>query len=147
MYYSRCSNDQHRAGQLHLGGSFWTHSPSETCCLSVPFLVFGVFFHVMRSWHHLSMITMTANYITNIAILLQIRFTEFCYIFESLNVRRLINSVQRSQYHGYWWQGSLCRLDISAHDIDYVEWKSSCLTWGRIPATRVDVNAEEWHEM
>ena len=34
-------------------------------------------------------------------------------------------------YHGCWCPGSLRRQDISSHDIDYVEYVTSCLTWGR----------------
>ena len=33
--------------------------------------------------------------------------------------------------------GFLCRQDISTHDIDYAEYVSSCLTWGRISTTCV----------
>ena len=31
-----------------------------------------------------------------------------------------MNPVQQSQYHGYWYSGSLCRQDISTHDIDNI---------------------------
>ena len=46
-----------------------------------------------------------------------------------------INSVQHCKYHGCWCPGSLRRQDISTHDIDYVEYVSSCLTWGRVSTT------------
>ena len=36
-----------------------------------------------------------------------------------------------------WWPGSLCRQDISSHDIDYVEYVAAGLTWGRILSTCV----------
>ena len=29
--------------------------------------------------------------------------------------------VQRSEYHHFWWPGSLRRQDIFTHDVDYVE--------------------------
>ena len=44
--------------------------------------------------------------------------------------------VQHSQYHVCWCSGSLRRQDIT-HEIDYAEWISSCLTWGRISTTCV----------
>ena len=48
-----------------------------------------------------------------------------------------INLVQHSKY-GCWCPGALRRQDISTHDIDYVEYRSSsCHTWGRIPTTCV----------
>ena len=46
--------------------------------------------------------------------------------------RDQINSVQHSKYHGCWCPGSLHRQDISTHDINYVKFVSSYLTWGRI---------------
>ena len=47
------------------------------------------------------------------------------------------NSVTHSQYHGWWWPGSLRHQDSSTHDIDYEECVSSYLTWGRISTTCV----------
>ena len=45
--------------------------------------------------------------------------------------------IQHSKYHCCWWPGSLRRQHISTHDIDYLEWVSTCLTWGRISTTCV----------
>ena len=42
-----------------------------------------------------------------------------------------------SQYHGYWCPGSFRRQGISTHDINYVEYVSSCLARGRISTTYV----------
>ena len=53
------------------------------------------------------------------------------------NMRGLNNSSFDSQYHSCWCPGSLCRQDISTHDIDYIEQVSSCLAWGRISTTCV----------
>ena len=59
------------------------------------------------------------------------RFTWFFCL--GLNVLTLnVNSVQHSKYLGCWCSGSLCRQDISNHDIDFVEWARSCLTWGML---------------
>ena len=41
-------------------------------------------------------------------------------------------SVWLGQYHGCWCPGSLRCQDISSHDIDYVEYVGTGLTWGRI---------------
>ena len=46
-------------------------------------------------------------------------------------------SVWLCQYHGCWCPGSLRRQDISSHDIDYVQYVSPGLTWGRILSTCV----------
>ena len=43
-----------------------------------------------------------------------------------------ITLIQHSKYHGYWCTGSLCRQDISNHDIDYVEYVGPCLMWRSI---------------
>ena len=45
--------------------------------------------------------------------------------------------VQHSEYHCCWWPGSLCHQDISTHDINYEEYVSSCLTWGKTSTTCV----------
>ena len=41
------------------------------------------------------------------------------------------------QYHGCWCPASFRCQDISTHDIDYVEWVSTCLTWEWISTTCV----------
>ena len=48
-----------------------------------------------------------------------------------------INSVEHSKYHSCWCPGSLRRQDISTHDIDYIEWISSCHTCGMISTTSI----------
>ena len=50
----------------------------------------------------------------------------------TLNVRGPSYLGWLGQCHGRWCPGSLRRLDISSHDIDYVEYVSPGLTWGRI---------------
>ena len=55
----------------------------------------------------------------------------------TLNARDRVISVKLCQYHGSWCPGSLRRQDISSHDIYFVEYVGSCLTWGRISTTCV----------
>ena len=38
----------------------------------------------------------------------------------TLTCRDQIDLVQQNRYHDCWCPGSLCRQDISTHDIDYV---------------------------
>ena len=46
-------------------------------------------------------------------------------------------NVRGPSYHGLTRSISLRRQNISSHDIDYVEYVGSCLTWGRILSTCV----------
>ena len=64
-------------------------------------------------------------------------YYEVVFIFINILCNRItcgnrLNSVQHRQYNGCWCLGSAWRTDISNHNIDYVEYMSSCLTWGRI---------------
>ena len=59
------------------------------------------------------------------------------YMCLTLNVRDRVISIWLGQYHGCSCLGSLRRQDISSHGIDWVEYVSLGLTWGRILSTCV----------
>ena len=46
-----------------------------------------------------------------------------------------VNSVYLGLYYGCWCSGSLCRQDITSHDIGYIEYVGPGLTSGRILST------------
>ena len=55
----------------------------------------------------------------------------------TLDVGDRIILVQHNKYHGCSCPGLSRHQDISTHDIDYAEYVSSCITWGRISTTCV----------
>ena len=62
-------------------------------------------------------------------------FTSMCYW--PLTCGDQVISVYLVQYHDCWCPGSLCRQDISNHDIGHVEYVGPGLTWGWILSTCV----------
>ena len=65
------------------------------------------------------------------------KWRPFCLGLNVLTCGDGVISVWLGQYHGCWCPGSLRRQDNSSHDIDYVEYVSPGLTWGRILSTCV----------